>query len=230
MNLMLSKISVIAFCAALPLLAVKQRVELVTTDHADFAAGGLIQIEGSTGELNIAGWDQPSVEVIASRYTFEEERKAKGTAKGKKVDVVKMVAANGELTIATSGHERGIHVDYQIMVPRGSRLMIHHHIGTVVVTDVGGDIDATNGAGDIVVQLREPEHYTIDAKVKFGTVYSDFNQARHHDVIGEKLMDDVPAGDARAPSHHINLRVGAGGISVQKMEGPAPEAKATAGL
>jgi hypothetical protein len=228
---MLPKISVIAFCAALPLLAVKQRVELVTTDHADFAAGGLIHIEGSTGELNIAGWDQPSVEVIASRYTFQEERKkANATEKVKKIEVVKMVAANGELTITTNRHETGIHVDYQIMVPRGSRLMIHHHIGTVVVTDVGGDIDATNGAGDIVVQLREPEHYTIDAKTRFGAVYSDFNQARHHDVIGEKLVDDVPAGDGKASPHHVNLRVGAGGISVQKMEAPAPEAKATAGL
>ena len=64
---MLPKLFAVAICATLPLFAVKQRVELITTDHADFAAGGLIHIEGSTGELNIAGWDQPSVEVIATR-------------------------------------------------------------------------------------------------------------------------------------------------------------------
>jgi hypothetical protein len=217
---MLSKLSVIAICAALPLFAVKQRVELITTEHADFAAGGLIHIEGSTGELNIAGWDQPSVEVIATRYAFAEERnKAAVTGKLKRIEVVKMVAANGELTIATHRKETRIHVDYQIMVPRNSRLVIHHHIGDVLVMDVRGDLDATNGAGDIVVQLvplRDQDQYTIDAKTRFGTVYSDFKDAHHYGVIGERLI-----GDAKTPSHHINLRVGAGGISIQRLDRPA---------
>ncbi len=217
---MLSKLSVIAICAALPLFAVKQRVELITTEHADFAAGGLIQIEGSTGELNIAGWDQPSVEVIATRYAFEEERNmAAATVKLKRIEVAKMVGANGELTITTHRNETRIHVDYQIMVPRNSRLVIHHHIGDVVVTDVGGDLDATNGAGDIVVQLvqlRHQDQYTIDAQTRFGAVYSDIKDPRHHGVIGERLVSDV-----KTPSHHINLRVGAGGISIQKLDSPA---------
>ena len=214
---MLPKLTVIAICATLPLFAVKQRVELITTDHADFAAGGLIHIEGSTGELNIAGWDQPSVEVIATRYAFEEERdKATADAKLKRIEVVKMVASNGELTITTHRNERGIHVDYQIMVPRNSRLAIHHHIGDVVVTDVNGDVDATNGAGDILVQLRDPEHYTIDAKTRLGAVYSDIKDPRHHGVIGERLV-----ADAKTPTHHVNVRVGAGGISIQKLDGPA---------
>jgi hypothetical protein len=214
---MLPKLLVIAICVTLPLFAVKQRVELITTDHADFAAGGLIHIEGSTGELNIAGWDQPSVEVIATRYAFEEERnKAAATGKLKRIEVVKMVAANGELTITTRRHETGIHVDYQIMVPRNSRLVIHHHIGDVVVTDVGGDLDATNGAGDILVQLRDPEQYTIDATTRFGAVYSDIKDPRHHGVIGERLIDEV-----KTPAHHVNVRVGAGGISIQRIDGPA---------
>jgi hypothetical protein len=214
---MLPKLSVIAICAALPLFAVKQRVELITTEHADFAAGGLIHIEGSTGELNIAGWDQPSVEVIATRYAFEEERdKAAATGKLKRIEVVKMVASNGELTIATHRNERGIHVDYQIMVPRNSRLAIHHHIGDVVVMDVGGDVDATNGAGDILVQLRDPDQYTIDARTRLGAIYSDFKDPRHDGGIGERLVD---AG--KTPSHHVNVRVGAGGISIQKLDGPA---------
>ena len=219
---MLRKLFVIAICATLPLFAVKQRVELVTTDHADFAAGGLIHIEGSTGELNIAGWDQPSVEVIATRYAYEEERNtAAASEKLKRIEVVKMVAANGELTIATHRNESRVHVDYQIMVPRNSRLVIHHHIGDVVVTDVGGDLEATNGAGDILVQLRDPEHYTIDAKTRLGAVYSDIKDPRHHGVIGERLVGDATAASGALGTHHVNLRVGAGGISIQKLDGPA---------
>jgi hypothetical protein len=213
---MLSKLSVIAICAALPLLAVKQRVELITSDHADVAAGSLIHIEGSTGELNVAGWDQPSVEVIATRYTFEEERgKARAGEKLKRIEVAKMVAANGELTILTHRNESGIHVDYQIMVPRSSSLTIHHHIGDVVIIGVGGDVDATNGAGDILLQVSDLELYKVDAKSRFGTVYSDLNTARHHGVIGENL-----AADVKSPLHHINLRVGVGGITVQDLSIP----------
>jgi hypothetical protein len=227
---MLPKLSVIAICVplcvALPAFGAKQRMELVTTEHVDFAPGGLIHLEGSTGELNIAGWDQPSVEVITTRYTFREDRdKERAGERLKRVEAVKMTSGNGELTIsATHKHEASIHVDYQIMVPRNSRLVIHHRIGDVVVTNVAGDIDATERFGDIVVQLPEPEHYTIDAKCKFGTVYSDFNDPARH-FIGERLVQDASVsstGDAKGPSRKVNLRVGTGGITVQKMDPVVP--------
>lgn len=214
-------------CLALPAFAVKERVELITTDRADFAAGGVIHIEGSTGELNIVGWDQPSVEVMTTRYTFQEERyKQKAADKLKRIEVVKMVSGKGELTISTMRkHERGTHIDYQIMVPRDSRLVIRHHIGDVVVTDVGGDIDAKAGTGDIVVQLPDMEHYAIDAKVRFGTVYSDFDSPRHQRAVGEKLLQaDAANGDDKGPAHKIDLHVDTGGISIQKRVPPAPPA------
>jgi len=222
----LSLAAIAVLCIALPAFAAKQRIELVTTDHADFAPGGLIHVEGSTGELNIAGWDQPSVEVITTRYTFREDRdKEKANERLKRVEVLKMTPGNGELTIsATHKHEAWVHVDYQIMVPRNSRLAIHHRIGDVVVTNVAGDIDATERFGDIVVQLPEPEHYAIDAKSRFGTVYSDFNNPARH-FIGERLVQDSAApADAKGPSRKVTLRVGTGGITVQKMDPivPAP--------
>jgi len=225
----LSVIAISVLCAALPAFAAKQRTELVTTDHADFAPGGLINVEGSTGELNIAGWDQPSVEVIATRYTFREVRdKEKANDRLKRVEALKMTSGNGELTIsATHKHEAWVHVDYQIMVPRNSRLVIHHRIGDVVVTNVAGDIDATERFGDIVVQLPEPEHYAIDAKCKIGTVYSDFNGPKRH-FVGERLTQESAARDAKSPSLKVNLRVGTGGITVQKMDPVVPFPAGTA--
>lgn len=219
----LSVIAISVLCVALPAFAAKQRVDLVTTDHADFAPGGVIHVEGSTGELNITGWDQPSVQVITTRYTFVEDRnKEKANERLKLVEALKVTSANGEMTIAAT-HKRDprVHVDYQIMVPRNSRLAIHHRIGDVVVTNVAGDIDATERFGDIVVQLPEPEHYAIDAKCKIGTIYSDFNDARRH-FVGERLVQDSAAdakgADAKGPSRKINLRVGTGGITVQKLD------------
>ena len=194
-------------------------MDLVTTEHVDFAPGGLINVEDSTGELNITGWDQPSVEIITTRYTFKQERdKEKANARLKRLEVVQKTSGNGVLTITTSRkHIADVHLDYQIMVPRNSRLVIHHRIGDVVVTNVVGDIDATARFGDIVVQLPEPEHYAIDAKVRFGTVYSDFNDSKRH-FIGEKLAQDSSAGDAKLPTARVNLRVGTGGITVEKLD------------
>lgn len=216
---MLPKTVVIAICLALPAFAVKQRVELVTTDKTDVAAGTLIHIEGARGELNIVGWDQPSVEIMTTRYTFVEERNKQSAAdRLKGIEVVKMDSGKGELTITTIRSNGGVHLDYQIMVPRASRLLIRHHIGDVVVTDVAGDIDAKAGTGDIVLQLPEKQNYSIDAKVRFGTVYSDFNTARHHNVIGEKLIEAATAPDAKMPARKIDLHVDTGAISIQQRE------------
>lgn len=223
----LTKILPIAICVSLslslPAFGGQERVELITTDHADVPAGAVIHIEGSTGELNIVGWDQPTVEVSADRYTFKEAKdKEKATEKLKRIEVVKMVSANGELTIDTMRKgEHGIHVDYQIMVPRNSRMIIRHHIGDVVITDVGGDIDAKAGTGDIVVQLPEMEHYSINAKTGVGGIYSDFNNARHT-YVGQRLVQDASTADAKGPAHKIDLHVDIGGISIQKRESAAP--------
>jgi hypothetical protein len=227
----MSKFPLLLLCLAIPAFAGSERVDLVTTDRADVTPGGLIRIEGSTGELNIVGWDQPSVEVMTDRYTFREARdKEKAIAKLKRIEVVKKAAGSGELTIATMKHESRIHVDYQIMVPRTSRLVIRHHIGDVVITDVAGDIDAKAGTGDILVQLPEKEHYTINAKTGIGGVYSDFNESRHT-FVGHKLIQDASTGGANGPAHKIDLHVSIGGISIQKKESAAQAGTSTpAGL
>lgn len=227
-TMMLRTMPLVVMCFALPAFAGQERVELITTGRADVMPGGLIRIEGSTGELNIVGWDQPAVEVMTDRYTFNESKdKEKVAAKLKRIEVTKMASGNGELTITTMKHESGIHVDYHIMVPRTARLVVRHYIGDVVITDAGGDIDARAGTGDIVLQLPGMEHYTIDAKTGFGGIYSDFNEARHA-FVGQKLVQDASAGDPKGPSHKIHLHVDIGGISIQKAESAAPAAMAAA--
>jgi hypothetical protein len=196
-------------------------MEEVTTDHADLASGGLIRVENSTGELNITGWDQPTVEIVATRYTFREDTPREKEQTGvelKRIQVVKKLSNSGELTITTSGKRtRGINVDYQIMIPRDSRLVVRHRNGAVLILNVGGDIDATAHIGDILVQLPQPKHEVINANCTIGGIYSDFNSAGHH-WAGSKLIQDVPAADPKAPSQRVGLRVGTGGITITKME------------
>jgi hypothetical protein len=208
---------VVVFAACLPLLATPPlpRVESVTTEKADFAPGGTVKIEGSTGELNIEGWDQPSVEVTVTRYTWDANaERAKRNLD--RVEVAKPVVSGAELSIVTT-HKRSlsVHVNYSIRVPRNSKLIIHHGIGDVVVYGVGGDIDATAKAGGILLQLPASGKYSIDAKNKTGgDIYSDYSGKTHYTWV---LMGDKLESEAPAPSHHLHLRVGYGGITIQKM-------------
>lgn len=157
-----------------------------------------VRIEGSVGDLNIEGWDQPTVQVDVSGN----------------VQVTKTTSGD-ELTIATA-HKRfsGLDAEYRIRVPRNANLVIHHTTGAVTVYDVAGNIDAHVSQGDIVVQLPAAGKYEIDAHAKFGTVYSDYGHPHHpHLKIGETLK--APPEGAGTP-HRIVLRVGAGGIAIQK--------------
>ena len=198
------KMALLTFGICLPLLAGQpdRRFEVITTDHADLLPGGTIRIEDSTGELNIEGWDQPRVEITVARYTWgPAASKDREQTKLSAIQVVKKT--NGELTISTS-RKRSIrnHLDYQIMVPRNAHLIIRHRIGDVVIHDVGGDMDVTAKAGDILLQLAGQGQYKIDARCRVGGVYSDF---------------DDPATGAGKPSS-VHLRVGVGGIEVQRLD------------
>jgi hypothetical protein len=127
------------------------------------------------------------------------------------------VGNNGDLTISTAGkHGRGMDMDYQIMVPRTARLVIHHRTGAVVVLDVSGDIRASAHIGDILVQLPQAGHEVIDAKCRIGAIYSDFGSAGVRHLVGSSLIQDGPSADAKAPSQHVDLRIGTGGITILK--------------
>lgn len=205
MVLMKQVLAVLAgVCLAVPAFAVRPRVDVVTTEHAALAAGGQVRVEDSTGSVNIIGWDQPDVEVVATRYTFPTDSKDRATERLKRIQITVTGGGSGEVTIATQKpYLRGTYIDYRIMVPRSARLLIRHRTGDVVITKVEGDIDAKAGKGDIFVQLPEPAQYMIHAKSRLGGVYSDFK--------------DAPA-PASGPAHNIDLRIGVGGITIQRLD------------
>jgi hypothetical protein len=75
----------LAVCLALPTFAEQQRMEEVTTDRVDFTAGGVIHVENSFGELNIAAWDEPSVQITATRYTYRQDTPREKERTGEKL-------------------------------------------------------------------------------------------------------------------------------------------------
>jgi hypothetical protein len=144
-----------ALAAVLPVFAGTPlpRVESVVTQTVDFAPGGSIHIAGSTGELNVEGWDRNSVEITVTRYAFGRDG-GKTKRELERVQVAKASVSGNELTLSTAHkHAAGVHVDYRIRAPRDSKLVIRHGIGDIVVFDMAGDIDATARAGGILLQL-----------------------------------------------------------------------------
>jgi hypothetical protein len=231
---MIRRVAPLALALCLPLLPKTpvQPVQVVTTDRVDFAAGGTIRFEGSVGELNIEGWDQPQVQVTLTRFDYADAAD-KDREKGKleRITLKTEKRSGNELVITTTLPHRNYFMrkvrgatnsdmNYRIMVPRDSHLIVHHGSGDVLLYDVGGDIEATARTGAIVVQLEDPAQYAIDARSKVGEVYSDYDGKYRTPLhIGEGFL-----AAAQPPAHRVFLRVRIGDIDIVKM-GPNPIAK-----
>ena len=219
--------------------AIKQPPEKTTTERVDFAPGGMIRINGSYGDLNVEGWDRPEVEVTVIKtlpYGHKAKQPDQGASDLDRVRIVTEHKSPPELTISTELPSRrlrwappftrhtsgGVMVQYEIHVPRDSRLDIHHGAGYVSVAGVVGDIGASVGRGDILLWLP-PGSYSLDARTKFGIVSSDLEGSAHNrHLIGESFTQDNPP-----PSHRLHLRMGFGGITLKEIlpESQAPVPK-----
>jgi hypothetical protein len=229
-----------ALVAAPPLLgdeSLKPPVQVTSTDRVDFAPGGVIRVNGSYGDLYVEGWDQPQVEITVRKFMPYENPSAHSERSSQRLEAVHVAAERrspSELAISTSlpphqglpGHPTSpsrtgnVGIEYQIHVPRASRLVIHHGVGLVSVTDVTGDIEAACHRGDIVLWLRDTGIYSIDAKSKLGKVSSDFTGDSFSEfLVGQKFESVHPP-----PSQRLSLHVGFGGITIKPIL-PESEAK-----
>jgi len=208
--------------------AIKQSPEQ-TTERFNFAPGGMIRIEGSFGDLNIDGWEKPEVEVRVIKtlpYGHKAKQLDQGVADLDRVRIVTEHKSPPEVTISTALPLRhlpwtppftrhttgGVTLQYEIHVPRDSRLAIHHGTGSVSVNNITGDIDATVGRGDILLWLP-PGSYSLDARTKVGIVSSEIEGASHNrHLIGESFTRDNPP-----PSRWLHLRMGFGGITLKEI-------------
>lgn len=226
---MTRRLAALAFAIGLPLAAKapKTAIPVITDEKVDFAAGGAIDVTAYVGQMNIESWDGPGVDITVTRMAFRAGAPANQDAAKKKLDAIKVTTERKSptaLSIRTELPHRGFwarvahrgrdfQVDYRIRVPRDTKLALRNGTGDVIVHDVAGDIDATVKAGDIVVQLPSAGAYAIDAKCGFGGVYSDFDGDYHTGhLVGERFAQSG-AGQAR----QVRLRVGIGGISIQKI-------------
>ena len=210
--------------------AARQPPQVSTTDHVSFAPGGMIRINGSYGDLNVEGWDQSEVEVTVIKsmpYGYKPKRQDDATRHLNGVQIVTERKSPTELTISTTLASRhgdwapplpstttgGVRAQYEIHVPRDSKLAIHHGTGFVFVRGVTGEIEASAGRGDILLMLPDSGMYAIDAKTNFGAVSSDLDGS----VISRYVIGQKFTGTLSPPARRLYLRMGFGGITIKSV-------------
>jgi hypothetical protein len=189
--------------------------------------GSALRLANSSGEVGIEAWDQPAVEIVLTRTSFrhdnpKEQELAKESLGHIRLTLKKNDHGDVEAVTAIPSRQKllglvpgfhDFHLYYRIRAPRDAKLIIDHRMGTVTVSGIGGDIEAHVHAGDIVAQLPGSERYALDAKVRLGDVYSDFEGSNGSSyLIGQRF-----AAAPQPPAHRIFLRVGVGGISIQRL-------------
>jgi hypothetical protein len=221
----------------------RQSFEVTTTQRVPFLPGGTIRLDNSYGYLTVEGWDEPEVEITATKSTdrfFESGEKEKAEKNFDHIRVLTERRSDKELAISTTlpvrnslftsvlpsgeiiasrpllpNNKRGITVEYTVHVPRDSRLVVRHDNGYVWVSDVTGDIDVNSHTGDMIVMLPDPGSYFINATTRIGSVSSDFEGKR----LSQFLLGTHFAYPSEGPSRRIDLRMGRGSITIKK--GPA---------
>lgn len=222
--------------AALPLSAEEgfpHSFEVATIERVNFSPGGTIRLIGSWGYLSVDGWDEPQVEITITKSTDRFYAPGQQEEAKRRLELIHVATerrSETELAITTTRPSRngtwapplppttkaGVTVEYQIHVPRDSRLVIHHDTGYLWVSDVTGEIEAHSHTGDMIVMLPSPGQYSIDAKTGMGSVTSDFFGAAHNRFLfGTKF-----AHTGEGASRRVYLRMGRGSITVKRSPPP----------
>ncbi len=207
-----------------------QPVQVVTTQReaapASGAAGGVIRLIGSSGQVNVESWTRPEIEIELTRSKYSDDVEKRRAAVKQELERIHLVikrADSGALDVTTVFPSRRflsplrgrteVGLNYRIHVPRDAKLTVRHDIGDVLIHDMSGPLEISTRIGSILLQLDGARPYAIDARSKFGDVYTEFSGAeRQRDLIGQSF-----AGSAPASAPRVFLRVGIGGIKIQKI-------------
>ena len=136
------------------------------TDAREFAAGGLVHVRLSVGDLHIRRGDSSK---ISLRYTVKSRHES--NVKNAHVDFdVRGSDATIEFHAPSSSNTQ---FDVELEVPANTNLDVHNKVGDLSVEDVEGDKDLELGVGDIRV-TREPSTYRmVKASAGIGDVSGD---------------------------------------------------------
>jgi hypothetical protein len=136
------------------------------SDARDFAAGGILHLHMSVGDLHIRRGDSNR---ISLHYTVKSRRER--NLKESHVDFdVRDKDATIEFHAPMSGNTQ---FDVELEVPANTSLDLHEKVGDMTVEGIEGDKDLELGVGDIRVQREHSTYRLVRASAGVGDVNSD---------------------------------------------------------
>jgi hypothetical protein len=208
----------------------KRPREITTTERLEFAPGGTIRVDNSFGYLTIEGWDEPAVQITVTRYTdrlYESDQQDDAKRHLDLIQVSSQRLSPTELAIKTTRPSRhgtwspplpptskaGVTVDYRILAPHDSKLVIHHDTGYVWIAEMTRSIEARSHSGDMTLMLPAAGRYSIDARTRLGDVASDFDGiGKSQFLVGQQFTHPM-----EEPFGRIFLRMGRGKITIRQV-------------
>ncbi len=194
----------LAFCLLLvPLCAASDHdwnYEDTRTDSREFAAGGLVHVRLSVGDVHIKRGDNNK---ISLRYTVRSRHER--NVKESSVDWdVRGTDAMIEFRTPSGGNTQ---FDVELEVPQDTNLEVHAKVGDVTVDEVEGDKDLSLGVGDIRVGSGRSGYRLVDASAGIGDVHSE-GYGEAEGWLGKKLRYH---GEGK---HELRAHVGVGDITL----------------
>jgi DUF4097 and DUF4098 domain-containing protein YvlB len=164
---------------------------------------GIVEISNFSGRIDVTGWDQPQVSVLANLPSG--------------VDSLDFRSDHGRTTITvkpkmTFGIGFGSDVDLKVKVPRGSEVDVTAVSGDVISSGVTGVQRLKNVSGEIRADIAQSD---VEAKTVSGgiTLHGEGKPAELHlTTISGDIRLERGAGDVEAntTSGEISLQVDSG--------------------
>jgi hypothetical protein len=172
------------------------------SDAREFAAGGLVHVRLSVGDLHIKRGDTSK---ISLRYTIKSRREK--NVKEASVDFdVRGSDATIEFHVPSSSNTS---IDVELVVPQNTNLDVHNKVGDVTIEDVEGDKDLSLAVGDIRVANGHAGYRLVNASTGIGDVNSDGYDGKTTGWLGKTLKYH---GDGK---YELRAHVGVGDINLE---------------
>jgi len=171
------------------------------SDARDFAAGGMLHVRLSVGDLHIKRGDGNK---ISLHYTVKSRRE--GNVKEARVDFD--VRGNDASIAFRAPYGGNTQFDVELEVPANTNLDVHEKVGDLVVEDVAGDKDLELGVGDIRLAKAPSAYRSVRASTGIGDVNSD-GYGETSGWLGKTLRY---RGDGK---YELRAHVGVGDITLE---------------
>jgi DUF4097 and DUF4098 domain-containing protein YvlB len=162
--------------------------------------GGAVDLSLISGKIRVTGWDRPDVKVSASI----ESGRLRFDANSSRVSLT-VEDSDDEGHRNRNRHHNVGEAQYDVSVPRGSRLILEAVSGDVISRGSQGEIEATSVSGDVDVSdgVR-----AVSAEAVSGSVHaSQVNGNLHTETVSGELRAENVSGNVQASSVSGDIRL-----------------------